>query len=82
MSNSRQEASSEPVAKASPLGKNLVDRIQKQRRQRQQLDALNGVNIGLVTSEGLRSATTAYIPELRGGITSTRDKDILVWAKR
>jgi hypothetical protein len=64
MSNSRQEASSEPVAKASPLGKNLVktDHYKGFIRESRIEYALHSIDIGFVTSESLCCTTAADIP--------------------
>jgi hypothetical protein len=81
ISNSLQEASSEPVAKASPLGKNLYARKYREVPRTTQ-DILDSVNVGLVPYKGLCSFAASDIPELGSGVAGTGDKDILVRTER
>ena len=41
-------------------------------------EELDGVDVGLVASEGLDSLTSTNIPELGESIASTRDESVLV----
>jgi len=82
ISKRRQEASSEPVAKASPLGKNLLRMLRISHQLAKGVHTLNSVDIRLMTSEGLGGPSSANIPEFCCSITSTGDENIVVWAKR
>jgi hypothetical protein len=81
ISKSLQEASSEPVAKASPFGKNL-DKYELDRRLINKGTCLrDSVDIGLVSSECLSGLAAPNIPQFGSCITSTRYEDVLVGAK-
>ena len=82
MSKSLQEASSEPVAKASPFGKNL-DKHELGGRaiDKRAYRLRNGVDIGLVPSKCLSGLATPDVPQFCGCVTSTRDEDVLIGAE-
>lgn len=46
------------------------------------MHSLDGVDVRLMTSEGLSGLATTNIPELGSSVASTGDEDILVWSKR
>jgi hypothetical protein len=74
-----QDASSDPVAKASPLGKNLwVSRAQLRREN----SLLDGIDIGLVAGEGLNGLACSDIPDFGSCVASTRHKEIGVGCER
>lgn len=79
-SKRRQDASSEPVAKASPLGKNLR-KVNPVTEIFHTKNILNSVNVGLVASKRLSCATTTDIPELSSSIASSRNKYIRILAR-
>lgn len=78
-SNSLQDASSDPVAKASPLGKNLLVSWGRLGRENSLLD---GIDIGLVAGEGLDGFACSDIPDFGSCIASTRYKEIGVGCER
>jgi hypothetical protein len=39
----------------------------------------DGVDVGFVTSEGVSALARLDVPNLGGGVASTRDEDVLVW---
>ena len=81
ISKSLQEASSEPVAKASPFGKNLDKYKLECWLINNGAYLRDGVDIGLVSSECLSSLAAPNIPQFGSCITSTRYEDVLVGAK-
>jgi hypothetical protein len=74
-----QDASSDPVAKASPLGKNLLVSWETNWRGENLLD---GVDIGLVAGKGLDGFACSDIPDFGGCVTSTRHKEVGVGCER
>jgi hypothetical protein len=81
MSNNLQEASSEPVAKASPLGKNLRQG-ELRRRTKRCRDSLYSVYVRFMSDKGLCGLATSDIPQLGGSVAGTGDEDVLVRAER
>ena len=78
MSKSLQEASSEPVAKASPFGKNLGKREFEWELISSGGYLRDSVDIGLMPSECLSGLAAPDVPQFGGCITSTGHENILV----
>lgn len=72
-SNSLHEASSEPVAKASPLGKNL--KVSASYREVDET-LLNSIDVRFMTGKGLDSLACPDVPDLCRGIACTRDEQV------
>lgn len=90
-SNSLQEASSEPVAKAFPFGKNYTQGCKNlntgwiskcKNVQNQFYTYADGVNVRNMASEGLPAHAISNVPKLGGGITGTRNEGPGVRAER
>ena len=81
ISKSLQEASSEPVAKASPFGKNLGKKELEWKPISKSVYLRDSVDIGFVSSECLSGLATPDVPQFGSCVTSTRYEDILVRAE-
>lgn len=89
-SNSLQVASSEPVAKAFPFGKNCTrgctnlntESIPECGNVQNTLDTYaDGVNIRNMAGEGLSAHAVSNVPQLGGGVTGTRYEGLGVRAE-
>ena len=82
ISKRRQEASSEPVAKASPLGKNLWIGQHQSAGNFERFYILDCIDVRLVSREGLCRLSATNVPKFGRCITSTRHEGVLVRTKR